>query len=479
MEARQMDKTTLQVALACLLWIFQVPTGHTLTFGTEDAIRSATFEFFAPGSAPRAKGLVGTAFAIGPNEFVTAAHLFDAAIGSRFGHPILLDSNQAEYPIADILQFSEQQDYVVFSLQRPPRITPLPVQHGESTAREVYFAGWTPARKIIIKAGTFSGMTQDRESRQFDWLRFAGPVWGAVGGGPLLDASGHVIGIVQGVSRDEGSNYAVPISLVPTGTSDKASIHSTEMLRALMPAVSSVEPLKAEIPLPMSFERFAHELQQLRVAYFERAIGPLLEGTRGNFVLTGEGAAELCSLLNGNDCQCKAKPNISGELVLDNPRANERLQKLDAGEDIVQTVAGVALVRTRSGSDPKLQTADLSGNARFHLRLAVKGATRPDLHLNSSTDIAATAEPGQDTTYVDFHDRTWHLRTWTLLDQDVALVSVVRELPDGYVVLTRTVPTALRDAAGMQLKFIANLVYYGCEELPSEGVAQVADTMRR
>jgi hypothetical protein len=59
------------------------------------------------------------------------------------------------------------------------------------------------------------------------------------------------------------------------------------------------------------------------------------------------------------------------------------------------------------------------------------------------------------------------------------LVSVARELPDGYVVLTRAVPTALVDAAVMQLKFIANLVYYGCEELPGEGVAQVADTMRR
>jgi hypothetical protein len=140
----------------------------------------------------------------------------------------------------------------------------------------------------------------------------------------------------------------------------------------------------------------------------------------------------------------------------------------------VQTVAGVSLVRTRSGSDPKLATADLSGIARFHLKLAVKGAGRSDPHLISSTEIAARAEPGQDTSYVDFHDRRWHLRTWTLSDQDVALVSVARELPDGYVVLTRSVPTALGDAAVMQLKFIANLVYYGCEELPGEGVAQVA-----
>jgi hypothetical protein len=474
-----MDKTTLHAALACVLWLLHAPSGHTLTFGTEDAIRGATFEFFAPGSTPRAKGLVGTAFAIGPNEFVTAAHLFGAAIGSRFGRPTLLDSNQAEYPVADILQFSEQRDYVVFSLQRPPRITPLPVQYGESTGRDVYFAGSTPARKIVIKAGAYSGMTPDRESGQFDWLRFSGPVWGALGGGPLLDASGRVIGIVEGISLNEGSNYALPIRLVTTGTADKASIHSTQMLRDLMPAVSSVEPLKAEIPLPISFERFSHELQQLRATYFERAIGPLLEGTRRNFVLTGDGAAEICSLLNGNRCQCRAKPNISGELVLDNSRLDEMDLKLDAGEDVVQTVAGVSLVRTRSGSDPKLAAADLSGNARFHLKMAAKGASRSDPHLISATEVAARAEPGQDTSYVDFHNRSWHLRTWTLSDQDVALVSVARELPDGYVVLTRTVPTALGDAAVMQLQFIANLVYYGCEELPGEGVAQVADTMRR
>ena len=474
-----MDKTTLHAAMACVLWLLHAPSGHTLTFGTEDAIRCATFEFFAPGGTPRAKGLVGTAFAIGPNEFVTAAHLFDSAIGSRFGRPTLLDSSQAEYPVADILQFSEQRDYVVFSLQRPPRITPLPVQHGEPTGRDVYFAGSTPARKIIIKAGAYAGMTPDRDSGQFDWLRFSGPVWGASGGGPLLDASGRVIGIVEGISLNEGSNYALPISHVTTRTSEKASIHSTQMLRDLMPAVSSVEPLTAEIPLPMSFERFSHELQQLRVTYFERAIGPLLEGTRRNFVLTGEGAAEICSLLNGNRCQCKAKPNISGELVLDNARLDGMDLKLDAGEDIVQTVAGVSLLRTRSGSDPKLATTDLSGNARLHLKLAAKGAGRSDLHLISATEVAARVEPGQDAPYVDYHDRPWRLRTWTLSDQDVALVSVARELPDGYVVLTRTVPTALRDAAVMQLKFIANLVYYGCEELPGEGVAQVADTMRR
>jgi hypothetical protein len=71
------------------------------------------------------------------------------------------------------------------------------------------------------------------------------------------------------------------------------------------------------------------------------------------------------------------------------------------------------------------------------------------------------------------------MRTWSLSDQDLELVSLARKLPDGYVVLTRTVPAALRYAAELQLKFVANMVYYGCEELHGEGVAQVADTMHR
>jgi len=54
------------------------------------------------------------------------------------------------------------------------------------------------------------------------------------------------------------------------------------------------------------------------------------------------------------------------------------------------------------------------------------------------------------------------------------MISLARPLPDGYVVLTRTMPTALSAAAAMQIEFVANLVYYGCEQSPSEGIAQLA-----
>src|SRR3984893_447634 len=120
MEARLMDKAMLRAVLACLLWVLHISAAPALDSDTKKTVQAATFEFRAPAGAPGSKDLVGTAFAIGPNEFVTAAHLFDKAIGSRFGHPLLMDSSRGEYPVADILQFSEAQDYVIFSLERPP-----------------------------------------------------------------------------------------------------------------------------------------------------------------------------------------------------------------------------------------------------------------------------------------------------------------------------------------------------------------------
>ena len=54
--------------------------------------------------------------------------------------------------------------------------------------------------------------TSDTESGSFEWVKFSGTLWGGAGGGPLVDESGGVIGIVQAVSKDRDSNFAVPMS---------------------------------------------------------------------------------------------------------------------------------------------------------------------------------------------------------------------------------------------------------------------------
>jgi serine protease Do len=437
-----MDRWLLRLILASTLVAVQSPVAQPLSYNTERLIQDATFEFVALADNANSESLIGTAFAIGPNEFATAAHLLNAAVGSHFGPPQLIDSRHVRYRIRDILQFSEQHDYAIVSLEQPPIVKPLTILHSDQTTHDLYFAGWQANGQIVIKHATLAGMTPDEGSGEFDWLRFSGPVWRSLGGAPLLDHSGQVVGIVAASARDAGANYAAPIGLLPVGAPTTARIHATEMLRSLMPAVSSVEPLKGEIPLPVSFEEFSHELQQLRLAYFDRTVAPLLEATRGNFVVTGAGAAEVCNLLNGQPCQCKVRAGLSGSLVLDSPGTDELLTRIARGEEVSQTVGGVVVARTRQ--------------------------------LEASPKLVSRKTTDQEEVYTDFHNRTWSLRTWRLEHQDRVAISLERPLADGYVVLTRALPTALRYAAALQVKFVANLVHYGCEELPGEGVAQVA-----
>src|SRR5271170_2156738 len=42
---------------------------------------------------------IGTAFAIGPNRYVTAAHVIDLGIGSQFGPPALRDTSGKVYEV--------------------------------------------------------------------------------------------------------------------------------------------------------------------------------------------------------------------------------------------------------------------------------------------------------------------------------------------------------------------------------------------
>jgi hypothetical protein len=252
-----------------------------------------------------------------------------------------------------------------------------------------------------------------------------------------------------------------------------------EMLRSLMPVVSSATPLEADIPLPMSFDRFSHELGQLRLEYFEREIGPLLEATRRNFVLRGDGAADVCNLLNGQSCECRPRAGVSGVLVVDDAGANELVRQVGTDKDVLQKIAGAVLLRIPADDGARVQRRDLSSDPLLHLSLALKGQGGPDPSPEESAKAASRPAADEDRLYVDFHDRTWHMRTWPLLNQDLELVSLARKLPDGYVVLTRTVPAALGYAAELQLKVLANLVYYACDELPGEGVAVLADTLQR
>lgn len=448
------------------------------------AVEAATFEVLAPVAGVGSNGVVGTAFAIGPNEFVTAAHTLDQIIGSRFARPVLMDSKRAGYQIANILHYSQQQDYVVFSLVNPPPVTPLELRRDRRADGAVYFAGRRSGGGIVITRGTFIGRTPETESGRFDWLRFKSRIWAGVSGGPLLDESGEVIGIVRARARDGDANYAVPIALLPSGPTDRAQLHSLELLKPFAPSVPSSAPFEGEIPLPMAYDAFARELVRLRAQYFDRTVGASLEASRGGFVIAGRGADSVCKLINGEDCQCKARPDVNGVLLMDEPDASSRVRRANEGGAVTQVVAGVVVVRDGDRRHASTKVG-LAQDPLAHLKLALRG--EPDLagDLSAEARHADVEVADLDEAYEDFHGRTWQVRAWPLADEDLKIVSLGRDLPEGRVALMRIVPTAAAYGALLQLKFVGNLTHYNCAETPlnvvdnSHGPSSAEDLARK
>jgi S1-C subfamily serine protease len=63
---------------------------------------------------------IGTAFSLGHNTYVTAAHVLDLGIDSQYGPPALRKSDGTIFAIDRIMRFSLHEDFVVFSLVSDP-----------------------------------------------------------------------------------------------------------------------------------------------------------------------------------------------------------------------------------------------------------------------------------------------------------------------------------------------------------------------
>jgi serine protease Do len=191
-------------ALALSAILGGVPVAHAaLTPEMQKAIRVSTFEVVMkkPEKDPLsyekplpldlmpyierndAYRSVGTAFALGNNRYVTAAHVIEAGVGSQFGPPEL-----------------RRSDGVVFSLRQDPQPPGLPVNRDPKLDEPVLAVGNALGEGIVIRDGLFTSETPEAQDGRWKWIRFSAAASPCNSGGPLCDESGRVIGIVIGKS---------------------------------------------------------------------------------------------------------------------------------------------------------------------------------------------------------------------------------------------------------------------------------------
>ena len=155
---------------------------------------------------------IGTAFRISTGEIVSAAHVFSVINLSQNKNYYLRDGAKNLYKITDVYKYSNYRDFISFKAEGLPEHRGLDVQTQTTLNERVYAVGNAYGEGIVIRDGLLTSYTPEMEEGEWDWIRFSAAASPGNSGGPLINHSGEVIGIITMKSQNENLNYALPIS---------------------------------------------------------------------------------------------------------------------------------------------------------------------------------------------------------------------------------------------------------------------------
>ncbi len=395
---------------------------------------------------------LGTAFAIAPGVFVSAAHVFQAGMGGMGGPPRLRDASGQTFVIESVLKYSMHQDFVVFTA--PVKTHQVLEASTEFRLDEPVFAvGNALGEGVIIRDGLLTSLTPEDQDGRWKWLRYSAATSPGNSGGPLLNAAGKVIGVVIGKSQGENLNYALPMEHVNAATG-VASIDVRAPLRVSVLRDYVIAKYDITFPLPLAFAEFE---RQHRVRMFE---GYQAERAR----LLNEHAAELfpkgnsAALLAGVEaayCPMLVAQSQDKTWVLDSEQRENR-DLPDGGKICSQVSATAATFHLDRG---KSKNPEFYASKRVAMDLLLKGLDITRGFGSENVKVTSLGAPVSESAHRDKYGRRWTSATFALPYLDLHLVALFLPTPDGYAGMIMVSPRGGLEMTLDQLRFNSDYFY--------------------
>ena len=478
MNARKLHPTWARGALLILI----AGSAHTIAFADDltpaqlqQQLRAATFEVVLPkpdhdpltyerplplDQLPAAQRndrywSIGSAVAIGPNQFVTAAHVLSAGAGGQFALPAIRDDAGHVYVINQVLKYSSHEDFAEFSVRGAPPIAPLGTSNASEVNQQVFAAGSVPGEGTVIRTGTLESKTPEEQDGRWSWLGFSSPSPGS-SGGPLIDVHGNVIGIVIGRSGKQGLNVALPIERILKDDGHAAAIEMKQSLSLPFLHESATAPFKGSFPLPLGFAAFAQHLRTTNLSAYQQAERKLLTEQAASIFPKGDSAQVLAELDFEYQPALLTQADDRAWQVHPEP-TNDDTQLADGGEVSSGTDKNLTFfkIRRAAGTAPPAFYSD----PRQFIEVLLNSLKLSRPVGTEQVRITSLGVAQHDTLVHDHYGRVWQLRAWPLGFTDLYLVTLALPTPDGYAGITQVVPSSTLDLAFAQLSSIANYFY--------------------
>lgn len=431
--------------------VMRKPTDDPLTYEKPLPLDLLPFSIRSDTHAP-----VGTAFCIGANQYVTAAHVLGTSLGSFYGAPQVRDRAGKIHDIDQVLKYSIAEDFVVFSLREPPAIQPLPMNDSPVINSRVFAVGNALGDGIVMRDGVFTSETPEEMDGAWRWLRFSAAASPGSSGGPLLDESGNAIGLIIAASPNENLNFALPLSRIMAAPGT-ASFKTRSTFRLPVMSETLHTRLDETIPLPAPMDEFRRDAIELLNGADERWQQEYLQKYGGRIFPRGDKAQRLLYTprMLATPFLVMEAENKEWDAQIPGGATDIRLD----GDYFLHMgyIAGVTIMKLHHREDSAV--ARLFSDSRAYMDLLLQGLNFKRPVGPEQVTITSLGVAEDESEHVDSWGRKWQLRSWGLPSEDLRVHSLSLPLPDGCAIIMAVAPAGQSLANQRGLRTLSDFVY--------------------
>ncbi len=412
---------------------------------------------------------IGTAFAIDTDTLVTAAHVFFAKVGSQSAELAVRDSAGNIHAIDRLLKFSGHEDFALFSIKDLEIARPLATRRGAEIDEAVFAVGNALGEGVVIRDGLLTSMTPEQEDGRWNWLRFSAATSPGNSGGPLLDASGRVLGVVVAKSPGENLNYALPIERV-LAAPQRAVTDMRVLFRLPIFGNGDVSRLRLDFDLPLSVDAFESQTLAGFASYYRQNRDATLS-RRAAELFPRAGSADALAKLQTAFCGgvLSQQDDRKWEVVADGSPARADLP--GGGEACAGDFSEFTHFHVRS---PRA-----SPSPRETMEHVLKALPIPRQVATESVRVTSLGDPARTEQHTDAHGRHWRAHVWPVPHFDFHFIGLFLPTPDGSAGILSLAPRGGLFQVLEGLKLRADLFYITYRGTLAQWQSFLADPQRR
>lgn len=378
---------------------------------------------------------IGTAFALGDDRYVTAAHVLNATMGGLWGAPALRDSTGRIFAIGKIEKYSLARDFAVFSVEGNPAVLTPRIDTTPELNSVVYAVGNALAEGVVVRDGLYTSKTPEEQDGRWSWLRFSAAASPGNSGGPLVDKDGAIIGMILRRSQNENLNYALPIDEILRAPEHLADIDNRASYRLELFDTVQNGTFKSQFALPLSFADFCATFLKAANAFSDTQLMALLSRDRDNVFPNGAGSAFILR----DTSRMSAFPALitrqaNGRWIMHDRKGN-RTDLPTNGYVAVDSFGRDLLFHLRKPDE--LSAAQLYSDPEGFVKLLLRSGFLQRPVGPEKIQVTGLGKPVQVSLHVDAWKRQWQVRVWPLPFANLMFVTLSLPVPDGYVTLAR------------------------------------------